>query len=343
MRRAVFLAATFVLGAAGSARAESRSVRIDYEAAASCPDEQRFVELARDRVREWATVDERGELVARARTEKVDAVFVGRLSLEDAAGASLGVRTIQDADCEEVVLALALFLAVALEAEAAHPRAPASPGAESPPAASAVGAPPASDVQARPPLRPPPAPAHDASAIRWELAARAHAVTGRMPGAAAGGALAIELGPRRASGLRPFGGIGFDVVPYSERSEGRGHVQLGWGAVFGRLCAGLDLSDQPTKGDRGWIEPWACARAEAGGLRAASRGYVVNRTEYLPWYAAGAELGAAMRLSQTIGVGAFLHGSVPFVRHELVLGDQRVFRAPIVSGEAGLELKVRIW
>ena len=343
MRRAVFLAATFLLGATGSARAASRSVRIDYEAAPSCPDEQRFVELARDRVREWASVDERGELVARARTAKVEGVFVGRLSLEDAAGTSFGERTIQDADCEEVVLALALFLAVALEAEAAHPRAPASTAAESPPPASAVGALPGNDVQPQPPLRSPTPPAPNASAIRWELTARAHGVTGRMPGAAAGGALAIELGPRRASALRPFGGVGFDVVPYSERSEGRGHLELGWGAVFGRVCAGLDLSDRAAKGERGWIEPWACARAEAGGLRAASRGYVVNRTEYLPWYAAGAELGVALRLSQTIGVGAFLHALVPIVRHELVLGDLRVFRAPIVSGEAGLELKVRIW
>ncbi len=343
MRRAVFLAATFVLGAAGSARAESRSVRIAYDAAPSCPDARRFVELARDRVREWATVDERGELVARARTEKVDGVFVGRLSLEDASGTSLGVRTIQDADCEEVVLALALFLAVALEAEAAHPRAPASTVAETPPAAGAVGAPPPGDAQPRPPPRSPPARARDASAIRWELTARAHGVTGRMPGIAAGGALAIELGPRRAAALRPFAGVGFDVVPYSERSEGRGHVELGWGVVFGRVCAGVDLAGRSASGDRGWIEPWACARAEAGGLRAASRGYLVNRTEYLPWYAAGAEAGLALRLSQTIGVGAFLHASAPIVRHELVLGDLRVFRAPIVSGEAGLELKVRIW
>jgi hypothetical protein len=340
MRRAVFLAATFVLGTAGSARAESRSVRIDYEAVPSCPDERRFVELARDRVREWATIDERGELVARARTEKLNGAFVGRLSLEDAAGgASLGERTIQDADCEEVVLALALFLAVALEAEATHPRAPASTVAETPPVEHRV------DVRraANLPPRPPPAQKGDASAIRWGLAARAHGVTGRMPGVAAGAALAIELGPRWTSALRPFGGVGVDVVPYSERSEGRGHVELGWGAVFGRVCAGLDVSGRRTSDDRGWIEPWACARVEAGGLRAASRGYAVNRTEYLPWYAAGAEAGVALRLSQLISVGAFLHAAAPIVRHELVLGDLRVFRAPILTGEAGLELKVRIW
>src|SRR5262245_16627134 len=118
MRRAAFVAATVVVLVSGSARAETRSLRIDYQAPASCPDEGRFVALARDRVREWPRIVEQGELVARVRTEKKDRAFVGHLSLEDAAGRPLGGRTIQEANCDDVVLALALFLAVALEADA---------------------------------------------------------------------------------------------------------------------------------------------------------------------------------------------------------------------------------
>lgn len=343
MRRTVFLAATFVLGAVGRAGAESRSIRVDYQAARSCPDERRFVDLARDRVRQWATIEEHGELVARARAEEQDGTFVGHLSLEDAAGKPLGVRTIQDTDCEEVVLALALFLAVALEAEAANPHAPSSTIADAPPAANPETPAPV-DVRGPRPTRAPPPRPQDTSGIAWELVARAHAVTGRMPDTAPGAALAVELGPRRRSSmLRPFGSLGIDAAPYAELREGRGQVELGWGAVFGRACVGFDLSNRTTRADYSWLEPWVCARAEGGSLRAASRGYAVNRTEQLSWYAAGAEAGVAIRLSHLLSVGVFTHAMVPIVRHELVLGERRVFRAPIVTGEAGLELKFRIW
>ncbi|MBX3196685.1 MAG: hypothetical protein KF894_00910 [Labilithrix sp.] len=340
MRRTVFLAAACVLGAVTSARAESRSVRVDYEAAGACPDERRFVELTRDRIRPWATIEEQGELVARVRAEPEDGGFTGRLSLEDAAGRSLGVRTIQDADCEEVVLALALFLAVALEAEAANPHAPPRASPDATPRPAPPDARPRVDVRAPRPSPPP----QDASAIDWRLVARAHGVTGRTPDVALGGALAIELGPRRRSAmLRPYGSLGIDAVPYSERREGRGLLELGWGAVFGRVCVGFDVAGRPDRAGGGWLEPWACGRAEAGSLRAASRGYAVNRTEHLAWYAAGLEAGLAVRLSHRFSAGVFAGATAPLVRHELVLGDVRVFRAPIVAAEAGLELKVRIW
>jgi len=338
MRRTVFLAATFVLGATGSARAESRSVRVEYQGARSCPDERQFIELARDRVRQWATIEEDGELVARATIEEQDAAFAGRLSIENAAGQSLGIRSIQGADCEDVALALALFLAVALEAEASNAHTPAAIAAEGPPDAPASEPRPQADERAPVPPSPPPR-SHHASAIAWQLVTRAHGVIGRMPDPALGGAFAVELAPRqRSSMLRPFGTLGIDAAPYSERREGRGHVELSWGAIFGRVCAALDGGARD-----GRLELWACARVEGGGLRAASRGYAVNRTEYLPWYAAGLETGATVRLSHRLSIGAFAQAMAPLVRHELVLGERRVFRAPVLTGEAGLELKVRIW
>ncbi len=342
MRRTAFLAATFVLGAVTSARAESRSLRVDYQGARTCPDERRFVELTRERIRPWATIEDHGELVARVRTEQEGGGFAGRLLLEDATGTSLGVRTIQDADCEEVVLALALFLAVALEAEASNPHATPTTLADAPPAPATADARAPADVRA---LRPSPAPrSPEARAIAWQLLARAHGVTGRMPDTVPGGALAIELGPRWGSSMfRPYGSVGIDVAPYAVHREGRGHLELGWGAVFGRACAGLDLSGRAERAGDPWIEPWACARAEGGGLRAASRGYAVNRTKDLAWYAAGAEAGVSLKLSRLFYVGVFAGAMVPIVRHELALGDLQVFRAPGVVAEAGLELKVRIW
>ena len=345
MRRAAFVAAAVVLVVSGKARAETRSLHIEYQAAPSCPDEHRFVELARDRVREWPTIAEHGDLIARVRTEKQDAAFVGRMSLEDAAGRSLGAREIQEADCEDVVRALALFLAVALEADAeSHARFQTSAPVEPPSEAPAPAPPPPAHAPVIAPPPPPPSPPRDDSAMTWQAFVRAHGMTGRMPDPAPGAALGIELGSRRAASiLRPFGSLGIDAAPNTTRREGRGRVELGWGTLFGRACLGFDLRTRARRQDDPLFEPWVCGRAEGGRLQAASRGYVTNRTETLAWYAVGPEAGLSVRLSQVVSVGTFAHAMFPLVRHELVLHEAPLFRAPWIAGEAGLEVKVRIW
>ena len=344
MRRAAFVATAVVLVVSGKARAETRSLHIEYRAAPSCPDEHRFVELARDRVREWPTIAEHGDLIARVRTEKEDAAFVGRMSLEDAAGRSLGAREIQESDCEDVVRALALFLAVALEADAeSHARSQTSTPVEPPSAATALPPPAGAPVDMPAPMPPPPPP-RDASVMTWQAFARVHGMTGRMPDPMPGAALGIELGSRRAAAaLRPFGSLGIDAAPNTTRREGRGRVELGWGTLFGRACLGFDLRARAHRQDDALFEPWACVRAEGGRLQAASRGYVTNRSETLAWYAVGPETGLSVRLSQVVSASVFAHAMFPLVRHELVLHEAPLFRAPWIAGEAGLEMKVRIW
>jgi hypothetical protein len=352
MRRAALAAAAVVVIASGHARAETRSLRIDYEAPATCPDERRFVELARDRVREWPAIDEHGELVARVRTERAHGAFVGRLSLEGSAGQSLGARTIQEASCEDVVLALALFLAVALDADAeSHTHVPASrpvdapaPVAPSSLAPLAPAAPVAKNASHDAPAPPRASPAGEERRTTFQVLARAHGVMGRMPDVVPAAALAVELGARpRSSRLRPSASLGLDLAPYASQREGRGHVELGWGALFGRGCLAYPLDPASEHGNALRVEPWSCARAEAGILRAASYGYATNRTENLGWYAVGAEVGASLWLSPIMSVGIFGQAMVPLVRHDLVLSEALLYRSPWITGEAGLELKMRIW
>ncbi|MDF2698302.1 MAG: hypothetical protein K0S65_6685, partial [Labilithrix sp.] len=232
------------------------------------------------------------------------------------------------------------------EADAeSHARPPASLPVDTP-----ADAPTPARIENRPPVdAPPPAPAprpppKDERGLTLNVLARAHGVAGRMPDVAPAAALGVEIGPRRrGSAVRPYAGLGLDLAPYASQREGRGRVELGWGAVFGRGCLALDLQYDDGEEDRVRFEPWLCARAEGGTLWAASHGYATNRTQTLGWYAVGLETGLSVWLSRRFSVGAFAHAVVPLVRHDLVLSQALLYRMPWITGEGGLELKMRIW
>jgi len=335
--RALAFAAAF---APGSALAETQLPRIDYAAPPSCPDESRFVELVWQRVRSWPKRAEQQSLVAHVRVEAEDeaapALFVGRLALEDPSGASLGEREIHERSCEEVVLALALFLAVALESETAQAGGLAGAPLETDPIAPSRVAGRAAEKKASASAPVPPAPG-----TTWNVVAGAHAVTGRTPEVAAGASAALELRPRTAWPVAPYAGLGVDVVPYSTASEGRGDVVFGWAALVGTGCVAFEgVRERLFAGT--W-EPWLCARAEAGGLRAVSRGYDINQARIRSWLAAGGEVGLAWWLrpdfALTLGGGA----SIPFIRQAFVVNEARIYRSPAVTAELGLGIKVRAW
>ncbi len=333
--KALAFAAAF---APGRARAETQLPRIEYVAPPSCPDQSRFVELVWQRVRAWPKRAEQQALLAHVSVEPEadSAAFVGRLTLEDpSTGASLGEREIHEGSCEEVVLALALFLAVALESETAESGVSSAPPVQSGPLAPPP-APVASEKKATaPPVSAPP------RGATWNVAAGAHAVTGRTPEVAAGASAALELRPRMAWPVIPYAGLGVDVVPYSTASQGRGQVMFGWAALVGSACAAFEgARDRLFAGT--W-EPWVCARAEAGGLRAVSRGYDINQARIRSWLAAGGEVGVACWLRPNFAVTLGGGASIPFIRQAFVVNDVRIYRSPAVTAELGLGIKLRAW
>jgi hypothetical protein len=332
-----------------SARAETPLPRIDYDAPASCPDQSRFVELVWQRLRAWPKRAEQQSLVAHVRVEgEADTgLFVGRLTLEEpSSGASLGEREIHEGSCEEVVLALALFLAVALESETVEAGASrttplGSDSLETSRAPGAVenvtsGAPRAAEKKALAPRTVTPAPRS-----AWNIVAGAHAVTGRTPEVAAGASAALELRPRISWPVVPYAGLGVDVVPYSTVSTGRGEVVFGWAALVGTACAAFEGVRNRFFAGR-W-EPWVCARGEAGGLRAASRGFDINQAKIRSWLAAGGEVGVACWLRPNFAVTFGGGASIPLIRQAFVVNDARVYRSPTVTAELGVGLKLRAW
>lgn len=334
------------------AHAETRLPRIDYAAPPSCPDSSRFVELVGQRVRAWPKRAEQQRLVAHVRVEAEgdgqregdgesgeatgSAPFVGRLTLVDpSSGAPLGDREIREESCEEVVLALALFLAVALESETEDADVPSARPPESEPLATSRAARPGDAKTAAPPV------VMAARGGTWNIVAGAHAVTGRTPEVAAGASAALELRSRIEWPVVPYAGLGVDLVPYSTASEGRGQIIFGWAALVGTACAAFERVRHRFLAGR-W-EPWVCARAEAGGLRAVSRGFDINQAKIRPWLAAGGELGIACWLSPDVAVTLGGGASLPFIRQAFIVNDARVYRSPAVTAELGVGLKLRAW
>lgn len=330
------------------AEASSRTMRVDYAVDAACPSEATFVDFARARVREWPVSARNPDLLARARAQREGAVFVGRLELEDASGSVVGAREIREASCEDVVLALALFLAVALEADAdSSQHAPTDAGAAAPIPDEPVRTPavaPANPVPTRSSSvvsRRPPSPAdsdHDA----WYLTGGVHAVSGRTPALAAGASVGLAFRPGIAWPVVPYASLAFDAAPYSTVARDGGHVSFAWAGVTAAGCLAFSGSHRQVDAEH-W-EPWGCARFEAGGLRAASHGYDVDKTgDVRTWLAAGAGTGVLYWFDSRIGIGLDANAVVPLVRQTFFLNDEKLFRTPAVAAELGIDVRLRVW
>src|SRR5947209_8250423 len=113
MRRA---AVVVVLSTALVASAqEARPVRVDYDAPASCPDRARFVARVRARTPRVTIADD-ASTTLRARITLRDRGFAGEIALVE--GGHETQRRVAGESCAEVVEALALIAAVAVDATA---------------------------------------------------------------------------------------------------------------------------------------------------------------------------------------------------------------------------------
>lgn len=327
--------------------AATRTMRVDYVVDSTCPSEATFVDFARAHVREWPDAAPTPDLVARARARREGSAFVGRLELEDAAGSVVGAREIREASCEDVVLALALFLAVALEADASDVSSHAQPDGEVPAQSPEEAAPVVRVAPAAAPSRASvakrrPASLPDREKDAWSLIGGVHAVSGRTPVVAGGVSLGLAFRPGNTWSLAPYASLAFDAVPYSTVARDGGHVSFTWAAVTAAGCLAFSGFDRQV-GDGHW-EPWGCARFEAGGLRAASHGYDIDRTGDLrTWLAAGAGAGIVYWIDSRVGLGLDANAVVPLVRQSFLLNGEKLFRTPAVAAELGIDVRLRVW
>ena len=269
---------------------------------------------------------------------------VGRLEIVSPAGA-VSVRELRGDACPDVADAIALVMALGIDPNAMTAvtavTAVTAPGARpgEPRLASVAPAPPAAPTPDLPP-RPRPAPSSASYRLRPSAGIGIGASSGLAPRVLAVPALFLGAdfvpAPRR-DGVALSLGLRLSAVTASSRSAGLLSETATLGFTAGRLDA------CPLRAVLGPLEASACARAEAGVLRASGAGVLSPRTPSYPWFS----LGAALRLGARVVGPLFveIEGAVtfPLVREHFFFDDPQttVFDVPPVAAVAGGALGVR--
>jgi hypothetical protein len=341
-----------VVLASGEAGAETRPLRVEYEAHEGCPVGDAFLDevLARTS-RARAAAPGEPALEVWVRIDRRDRRSTGRLVLWKSGSAR--AREVEDGDCRDVVSALALITALALDPNAgARPRsvphaAPAPPpsGPQTPAPRPPPSAPPAPGLSTVPlvpiptpwprhrPVEPGPAPPPRRS---WVVGAHVSAAFEVTPRPLLGGGLSAE---------RIWGGTAGASARLSLELASTGSFDIGPGGVLflrgvGRVegCPFL----RPTR----WLAVTACLGAEVGFLRGEGlrRGTIATVEEAtVPW----AGLGLLPRVAADLGdrgvLGLEGGPTFPLVRRSFVFErpDFTIHDLPAVTWSARLGVGVR--
>jgi hypothetical protein len=297
---AVLAASAFT---AAPARAEPAPLRIDYEAAGGCPGAAVFLEEV-----QWRTPlarvagPEEAALPVKARIARRGRVSSGRLVLGE--GRDAITREVESARCDEVVSALALITALAVDPHARTapkmpPPPPALPLVPAPPEESAPSEParalPVEIVGDPLPVIPLQGDAPPASGTRrW--AAGAHAVT----------AFAVAPRPLVGGGVfaeRAFDDRGSAWLRLAVELAATGSFDVGPGGAW--FLRGVVRVEGCAFGQRAgsWFRLVPCLGVEGGAIEGTGvlRGSLVEvRQAAVPWFGAGvlpraaADLGAVV-------------------------------------------------
>jgi hypothetical protein len=329
---------------AGANAQTPRTVRIEYEAPAGCPDERAFEGQVRGRSSR-ISVTAGGETVVRVRIAGRGKRASGEVTLADASGRE-SKRSV-DGTCTDVVAALALIAALALdptastEREAPAPAASTAP-APSPPASSAP--PPAASASTKPPapaVSAPAAASSEQAAVTaatphtwaWSIGAHAGVTGGVTPDVLFTVPVLLDVSLRAKGLFAPALRLRF------ERSGSGG---TGPTADFSWTTGSLDLC--PIAFSPGPLRFWPCVRAEAGALEAAGVGVSPTRTSVRPWVTLGLEV--RVRLAIVGPIFAEIEGGAfaPLVRDRFFLEPAAtIHTTPAVAPAGAAGIGVTFW
>ncbi|MBI3184906.1 MAG: hypothetical protein HYZ28_22430 [Myxococcales bacterium] len=307
----------------GSFAAESIPVHLGYTAPDGCPDQSAFEEQLRERsprVRRAVAGEPAQALVVSIAAEAE--TFHGTLSIRDSDGAETS-RAIAGDHCDEVVSALALVAAVALEGRL-----------EPLPEAVLDAAPPEepSTAKARLPAPPP------IDERGWAFAAEAglFAQSGASPGVGLGASLGASARRLGEGSWRPEVRAGVAYLP-----EARTAI-AGAAARFSMLAGRVEGCQVAVVTPLLLAEP--CARIEVGALSATGLDLPDPRSATRPWASAGLLVRVELPLARA--VSASLEGGVAFTlfRDRFAFGpDTTVHQVPAMTGMGAAGMRMRFW
>jgi hypothetical protein len=332
---------------AGIAAADS--LRFGYEAPAECPGAEAFAAAVRAQTKS-ATLTTEGEGTPgiSVRIARKGSQLEGRLAIEEP-GREASVREVTATTCEEVVSALALMTALAIDAEAR----PSGPPAAPPTAAAATNDPPPKaqvpspapkkgQQQQRPPKPAPqtsPAPQPTTPAVaprerpstspaRWELGAHAGAFGALAPSLTWGAVSFLDRSTWSTTGAAWSIRLGLALAESPSVGLAEGSATFRWIVARASAC--------PLAVAAGPLTARPCIGLDAGTLRGLGSGEQLQQPlEETRGWLAGTGLG---RLQLHLGEGVYLEieggFTLPFLRDRFVFvkPSRDIHAVPPLSG-----------
>ena len=316
---------------------EVEAIRVNYQAHAGCPDFASF----------YAQVRARTPLVRLAEGNEPARLFaidvlagqdesVGSLSVHESTGA-IAIREVRDASCAEVVAALALIVAVAIDPSSltrppAPPPEPTEPPEQPPPEPLPPPRPPP-EPDPPPPRPPPEAPPE----LVWTVGLGVEGLSAVAPGLTLAGRLFVDARVETEETLEPA--FRLSVARGLERivtSEDDREIQLTWTSGRAEACLSSTVGQVV-------LEPGAVF--EGGILQGAGGQGVVGATSRTrPWLAIGPVARVAFSPLDPLRLELQAGGLVPLVRDSFRLTGPRttVFEVPPVAAHGALGVGVRL-
>ncbi len=269
--------ATLLAALAAPALADVAPARVVYVAPAECPGVEAFLDAVRAQTPNARAPgeDEPARTLA-VHVDRDQGQLRGRLTIDELDGRK-SVREVSGKTCEEVVSAIALVTALAIdagpdaivEAPPAPPATTARPGPTAPPPAPAQRDPPA-------PVAPAAPVAPITSTTRWEFGVQSGAFGAVAPNIAWGGLVFLEMSEWNQPGFAYSFRAALTIAQSPTFDSGGGDVSFQWtavrlsgcplallvGPITARPCVGLDAgsllgrgTDLPTplQATRAWV------------------------------------------------------------------------------------------
>ncbi|WP_437509361.1 hypothetical protein [Sorangium sp. So ce1099] len=349
----LFMVSTVLAGGAvARAQTTAAPLRIEYRAEAGCPTEAEFRARVSARLRRQlgeadaasayvVTIDER------------DGRFTGRLGVRAADGGTSD-RDVAGATCDDVVAALAVVTALAIDSQAADadaaaaatpaPPAPANAaaGADAAGATTVASTSTASASARAAPAPPPPAgsgparPPGRATDVATHLTLGAQLLAGEMLGAPSLGARLFAEPPLAAtdSGVGPLR-FGAHVEASSDAPAAGGSASFLLAAVAADAC--------PVSAALGALRLAPCARVEGGFVAASRRGAAPARSATRGWLALALPLRARLPVWGPFLLDAEAGARMPLLRDGLLVdGASSPVRPPPIEAVFALGLGLTI-
>jgi hypothetical protein len=311
----VLLALPAILHALAALAADAVPIRINYDAPASCPNQDAFYDAVRartERVRKAQGNEPRVDV--NVRVTRIDRSYHGEMR-EVVNQSETSAPGVDGETCKEVIEALSFTVALSLDPDA-HPPLPVDASAQAPKPPAPVSPAPTVLVQGQPVPAAPPLEVEVGLSVLSSVVETA----GFASGASLSGMLLRQANANRGSSVRLavlYAGTGTLTAPDDHRTR------------FGALA----LDACPFRQRSGSWEFAPCALAEIGFLEMTGRGVEEPATVSRAWLSAGVDLQVAYLLGRGVVFEGALGATVPFLRHTYYTNtpDQVVASTAVVS------------